>query len=515
MTANTSGQEDYRLPEFVRTRSGVIFDPRPDQWRYADDNSLVSVNFHLCPPASARIRFALKKILIAYAEEKAPRTVLTTWTLLLRFLRVIVSWRKTTIDEITEIDLMNFKAYKNLGTRSGESVLSQLTGAFQQWHALRLPGFSDSTADMLKGMRLAGATTGEAVRTRDPIKGPLTDIELQGLIQANENAFATGQLDEDVYLATWLIIALGLRNIQLAALKVCDISCEHDDYGLPQYYLSVPRAKQPDKSVREEFKRRKLVPEIGAPLFEYARRVQADFENRLRDPTQAPLFPMSRASLGGAEGFQFHQTAANLHSNLLYCWSGLDVFSERTGKKIRPSSRRLRYTLGTRAAEESYPIDVIAEMLDHSTLQTAEVYIASTAEIAIRIDGAVAKDLAPLARAFAGTVARDASKSPHRDGPATRIIDMRVDRYKPMGECGTGTKCALLKPVACYTCSSFQPWLDGPHEKLLEILVAERQRLLVETDERIASINDRTILAVEQVIQVCRTESAERALHNG
>jgi hypothetical protein len=38
---------------------------------------------------------------------------------------------------------------------------------------------------------------------------------------------------------------------------------------------------------------------------------------------------------------------------------------------------------------------------------------------------------------------------------------------------------------------------------VLDYLLAERERLLVGTDARIASINDRTILAVAEVVRRC------------
>ena len=71
-----------------------------------------------------------------------------------------------------------------------------------------------------------------------------------------------------------------------------------------------------------------------------------------------------------------------------------------------------------------------------------------------------------------------------------------------MCSCGKYGFCGSLAPIACYTCRSFQPWLDGPHEAVLNLLISERDRLLG-VDARIASINDRTILAVAEVVRRC------------
>lgn len=516
MTARLSQKNPWSLPERVVTKGGVIFDPRPDRWCYDDHNIRVSVNFELCPPTTAPFRFAVKKIMIAYAETRAPDTVRTTWNRLLSFVRVVAGWRNGPLDELSEVDMMNFKAYRNVNGRPGEYLLSQLKGCLRLWHTLQLPGISDGAAEVLEGLRLKGPPQGDAVLTRDPIKGPLTDIELQGFIQAVDNSFANGEVDEAYYLATWLFSAIGLRSIQLAALKVCDMSLGHDVQGAPVYLLNIPRAKQRDALTRELFKERKLIHELGAPLYDYAQRVRASFEGRLPDAELAPLFPHPQGgTTRSGDEFCFHHMPHQLRAQLRRVWAKFGVISERTGRPLKLSTRRLRYTFGTRAAQENCTLVQIAEMLDHSDMQSAEVYIASTAEIAIRIDSKVAKDLAPLAQAFTGRLIRDESEASRSHEPASRIIDMRVDQCSPIGSCGTRAECALLKPIACYTCSNFEPWLDGPHEKLLQRLLSERKRLLADTDERIASINDRTILAVEYVIQVCCKERDRRALRNG
>jgi hypothetical protein len=78
-----------------------------------------------------------------------------------------------------------------------------------------------------------------------------------------------------------------------------------------------------------------------------------------------------------------------------------------------------------------------------------------------------------------------------------------------VGTCGHYGFCGALAPIACYTCRNFQPWLDGPHEDVLNSLMTERERVLqITRDQTIASVNDRTILAVTQVIQVCEKRRA-------
>ena len=164
---------------------------------------------------------------------------------------------------------------------------------------------------------------------------------------------------------------------------------------------------------------------------------------------------------------------------------------------------RFRRTIGTQAAVEGHGPLIIAELLDHTDLQNVDVYVSSTPEIIDRIDRAVAAKLAPLAQAFAGILVdgRAEQDIPH----GSRIAAPKQSQgFSPVGSCGQHGFCAFAAPIACYTCSSFHAWLDGPHEEILEYLVAERDRLM-SVDVRIASVKDRTILAVAQVVEMCKS----------
>lgn len=81
-----------------------------------------------------------------------------------------------------------------------------------------------------------------------------------------------------------------------------------------------------------------------------------------------------------------------------------------------------------------------------------------------------------------------------------------------IGTCGSYGFCGANVPIPCYTCLHFQPWLDGPHEIVYKELIAERERLLELTgDKQIAAVNDRSILAVADVIQRCAIRMGELA----
>jgi hypothetical protein len=337
----------------------------------------------------------------------------------------------------------------------------------------------------------------------DSRHGPFTDVELNGIQLALDAAYEEGTIDLAAYLLAWLFMLLGQRSIQYAALKVCDVSVGRTREGDAVYSIKMPRAKQRNERLRTQFKDRIVIPQIGELLVSYATTIRAQFVGRMADPSQAPLFP---AKPGGktVTGFEYHHTAASLREFLKGTLEKLAVMSERTGRRLHITSTRFRRTVGTRAAEEGYGILIIAELLDHSATNNVGCYVEATPAIVKRIDRAIAMRMAPLAQAFAGVLIRDESEAKRGNDSASQIVDLRIDRSaKPMGSCGKHGFCGFAAPIACYTCRNFQPWLDGPHEAVLAHLLAQRERLMFVGDTRIASVNDRTILAVAEVIRRC------------
>jgi hypothetical protein len=151
---------------------------------------------------------------------------------------------------------------------------------------------------------------------------------------------------------------------------------------------------------------------------------------------------------------------------------------------------------------------VIAELLDHSDTQSAGVYIENIPEHVESLDKAVGHYLARYAQAFAGVLVDSESAAERGDDLSSRI---KIDG-EGIGTCGSYGFCGANVPIPCYTCIHFQPWIDGPHEIVYEELIAERKRLIDLTgDVQIAAVNDRSILAVADVIQRCAVRREELA----
>jgi integrase len=500
------------LPPLVKTLSGATFDPGTKRWVFHDGLRAISVNFErLVECATEDLVEALKFPLIWYAENAEGASLAGAFQHLRTMLEASATARGRPVDVIDAALLINYRASLTSDT---EWRLGALSAFLKKWNSLGVPGVTDDAARFLKRIRLKGNRKGTAVLTMDPLEGPLTDVERSAVQAALNDAFAAGKLPLDDYLLVWLCLLLGQRNIQFAMLKVCDIREIAKNDGSIEYVLRVPRVKQESAETRrEQFKERLIAPSIGKMLMAYASSVRAQFEDEAEffdDSSQAPLFPQRGTTRSDRPGFHYHVSPQEVGGRVTSIFEALQVYSERTGEPIKVTSKRLRHTVATSAAREGHGELIIAELLDHSDTQNVGVYVKATPEIVERIDRAVALRMAPLAHAFAGTVIRNESEAIRGDDPTSRIVDPRFDeKMKPMGNCGRNGSCGFLAPIACYTCKSFQAWVEGPHETVLAYLIAERERLVVEADARIATVNDRTILAVAEVVRQVREMRGE------
>lgn len=496
MVARRSEKELGALPAEARSFEGASFDPRSDHWRFRSGVHLVSIDFREVTGCSANLASSLRCVILWYVENRSSDLARSIFDRLLHFLR---SQREgVVLSQITAADLTSYRAGLEPSQRW---YLTTLSGAFRRWHQFGYPGVADDAYELLRRLRLKGNRKGEAVRSACPIKGPLSDIEFTGLVAAIARNYREGLLSREHHLLALLCICFGLRPVQLAALKVTDLIS--DGSGCPTH-LCVPRAKQPGQLIRSEFKSRPLLPALAAELMEHALDVQGRFSERC--PAGPPLFPSAEAYDIWGPGFEWHPTPLEIGARIRSSLTGLEVHSERTGLPMRVSAIRLRRTFGTRVAIEGGGLMVVAEALDHSDLQSAEVYIEARPDILDRITEASASILAPLARAFAGEVS---TEDLVQAGTRARghISDPSLGSQRPLGQCRSTANCRLAAPTGCYTCPSFRAWVDGPHREVLQHLLQERERLASIASGRVAAVNDRTILAVAEVVQLC--EAAE------
>lgn len=491
-TEERNESSQLSLLPLTSTKFGIQFDSTADIWDYRDGVNKIHLNFCQLQNCSREFREQAKRVLAWYAENHSPDHLNNLFRRLQHFLRTMTKQ----ISSVSAADLLNYRASL---TESTAWYLGTLAGLMRQWRELGYTAINDDAELLLNQLRLKGNEKGVAVLTWDVHKGPFTHLETEALYDSLNNAFAYGNVSISDYVLAWLYILLGQRNKQYAVLKVCDVQVKTNADGIPTYSIFMPMAKNREPNPRAILEERPLIEQFGEILLEYSEKIRESFKSILPEPTQAPLFPAFNQK-DGSPGFEFHSLPRDIGENLSKTLERLGVVSERTGQVMNISPIRFRRTIGTRAAEEGHGPLVIARLLGHSDIQNVGVYSANSPAIIERIDRAIAMDMAPLAQAFSGTLVDGLSEDSSR-----RIIDLRVDRSgAPMGDCGKHGYCGFNAPIACYTCSSFEAWVDGPHEAVLQYLIAQREKQLKVSDKRIASINDRTIFAVAAVIKACQ-----------
>ncbi|MDO9383322.1 MAG: site-specific integrase [Hyphomicrobiaceae bacterium] len=494
--------------QLLRTRDGSLFDADEDLWTYRDNSINVSLNFaHL--NCDGRFREAAKSVLSWYAENKSGSHLKNLFERLQHFLRAFP-------DPISRIDGAMLLSYRASLSKKRAWYFGTLSGLLLKWQALGYKGVEDDVVPLLKTTRKVGNQKGEAVLTLDSQNGPLTDIEVMAVGEALVAAREDGRIEESEYLLAQLFVLLGQRAIQYAALKVGDLKLIKASDGTTSYMLRIPRAKQRDVPSRHTFKDRLLAPQIGAPLHRHCARLRSEFALDFADEDDIPIFPSRALRKKTPHEFRLHRTSGSLADTFIRVMRKLEVISERTGAALHITPTRFRRTVGTRAAMEGHGELVIAELLDHNDTQNVGVYAQAVPQIIERIDRAVAMHLAPLAQAFAGVLIEGEFQAIRSDDPSSRIVGPHIDpAMRPMGSCGRHGFCGLMAPIACYTCRSFQPWRDGPHEAVLQFLLDERERLVGHADVRIASVNDRTILAVAEVVRLCAARPSNGSAIDG
>ncbi len=496
-----------------RTIEGFDFNPSANVWRIATAQGTEVLNFDKLPAVTEELRELFKEAFAALLLSNAPERMarqLSRLRALLRFLKSADSSRS--IDELTAADIQNYGAYL---PKHQQYSLRKVKEILMAWATTGVAGLSRDLLLLLPELETTNHNIGSAVRTMDPATGPLTDIEYEAVVTAVRHAFASGSMPLSDYALVILAITLGARPLQLAMIKVKDICVTQRADRSQVFILQVTRLKQ-GKNIRPRtlFRPRQLTPAIGVLIEQQAAAARAWAIKSGLPAEEAPLFPSTSSAPQERRivlpGFLGHCDPKMMSTKISRILERLGVRSHRTDGPMRLFQTRLRRTLGSRAAAEGHSAPVIADLMDHSWVHSSLVYIETRPDMIERIDKALALQIAPLAQAFSGTlVERPLPDSAASTGKVVHIATQET--FEQAGKCGKFDFCGLAAPLACYTCAYFNPWLDDIHETLLESLIAEREELLRTVDARIASVNDRTILAIADVVNRCKAAAGKES----
>ena len=496
-----------------QSRAGYWFDEDESVW-VLDKNVTVNIR-KIRDHLDTELNSGLTATLSQYARTMSSKHTQNMAEGLYSMLRTVDS---------TVIDVKSLINYRATLDRDTEYRLGATRGFLYKWHDLGYPGIGDDVIDLLKGWTLKGNIKGDAVKRLDPNEGPLTDNELTAFNEGVVRAFEQNKITLAELALCLLISHTGRRPKQTSHTKICDLDgTKTNKKGEPMFLIHIPRAKQRGEVFRDSFKTFAMTIELWTVLGAQRKSSIASVERVLgyelqeADRAALPIFPDLDSFEGIASVVELRSLLATdyLHLQSVQVTATLKkvvveagIYSERTGKLLDVVATRFRYTKGTRAAREGFGLMVIAELLDHTDIQNVDVYTKNLPEHAHALNKAMALQLAPYAQAFQGVLV-DREADAKRGGDLTSRIKYKGENTATCGQYGF---CGANAPIPCYTCNHFQPWLDGPHEEVLADLLAERGQVeQITGDAAIASVNDRTIFAVINVIQRCDVRRAELA----
>lgn len=480
------------LPDRVFSRSGASLNPCNDVWIWTDGPFKGHIDFRRYSGGYERHVLSLKHALIPFFKSKSAAHVVNLESAFKLFVELSGACPS---DDFTVAHLSNFSAKLGVGQISRVGTLN---GLIQKWVTLNLPGMLPECATYLADKRKPGNKKGEAVATRNPIAGPLSEVEVKALYSAVNAAYGRGELPLWSLVLCRLLLACGGRISQYASLKIID-------FNSGTRVLRLPQAKTREDHTRSRFLDFDISPQTGNLLSDYVKGLKGDgyVDHDALFPEKLVMRRQSRVELHISGALFFGHCVPETLSRR---------FREEVEEVAPPTPRldfaplpvapkRFRYTFGTRLAEEGASKVVIANRLGHTDLQQVDVYFSASPKIVENIDKAMGPLLIPLARAFQGQLVEDEANSTQKGAPGSRIIDFRVST-ETLGGCNQCAKgCAFNKPVACYTCFRFEPFLDAPHEAVRQRLLKDREKWA--NDPRMAAINDESIRAVEEVIALC------------
>lgn len=424
--------------------------------------------------------------------------------------------------EFTLKGILEYKKYFN--DKKYEYKLAKFRVFLKKLYNLGYSSVDDEVYDLMDSWRLSGNEKGAAVLSLDPDEGPFSPFEFQAIITRTNEYLAENKISYYEAALIRVFCATGRRPGQISGLKVKDLYVS-DKYNFNDtnavHILNIPRAKIRGASgFRFAFNEVGIRESIAQILFEHIRILEQTLSNAIKrellkhEVDELPLFydleKLTNLDWSNKKEISqilpteiIHLPIIKLTQILRDAVQKLGVRSRETGKPIHITAYRFRYTLGTNAARQKAGVNVIAKLLDHHDTQNAHCYVQSVPEIAQQISSIMDESLRKYADAFQGKVVKDEIEAQSQVKEANRISCVEQDC--DVGSCGTHQYCNDYAPIACYLCSKFMPWANAPHHLVLEQLIKERDDLItMGCSLEVAAVNDRTIIAVQQVIDACK-----------
>ncbi|ELU1560018.1 TPA: site-specific integrase [Klebsiella aerogenes] len=264
--------------------------------------------------------------------------------------------------------------------------------------------FSAESIIFITNVKVKKSYTSKHIKTHDYKRGPFSDSQLKVIIDSVEKAHREEKVSLSNYLLLILIAYSGRRPMQISQLEVGDLFNSNGEY-----YLNVPRIKQRN-GYRKEFRRVQIPEELFRQLTFLVEAVISlvsetlNLELSEKQKRKLPIFINTylfkkkcvELSMIDNGGLKLTPYAITLKiRNTINC--AINKPQDYLGVI---NSRRFRYSLGTKSAQLGYSPSLIANVLDHSSINSVMSYIENTAENGKKINESVNDLMKPLANKF-------------------------------------------------------------------------------------------------------------------
>lgn len=302
----------------------------------------------------------------------------------------------------------------------------------------------------------------------DPEKGAFTSQELDNIHSNLNLAFSNRILSLFDYTLAWFLIATGARPVQLSRLQ-------HEDIQVigKEVMIKMPLAKGLG-IIKQGYFLRKAPTILADCIIKYKEK-----------------YPSTDERLNF-----FDLNPSQISNKVKQIFENLPTYSSRLESRIPINAYRFRYTLATRALANGASDQEIARLLTHRSLNCIRYYRASMPDLQKPIQDALDEEMNFFAKAFKGRLISSLEDAKFQDSP---IADFFRLAGKTIGSCGTQAKCYQNAPIACLTCSFFEPLIDAPWDELLQYLLKDQA---TEQSLRIKEINNQAIKAVKDIMNI-------------
>ncbi len=423
---------------FLSKMSGYSFKISDRKWQLNKD--LCVYPYKVAERMPELMKMSYLKTLAYYASEYSPSHIKKINSLFNKWFRVM------TIKTIDDKAVCQFNVH--LGYAKNYK-LNTIKAFITKWKKFNYPGVETSALRVMEKIKITPSQTGEAVKRRDPNKGPLTETELSTMLRRVGDIYREKKIDGYLYCYIILLVTTGRRPLQLTSLKAKDL-IENEE----GYFLNIPKVKQ-QKNFRQEFNMKMIDNSLFENLLMLINENQTFVEaqlgvgvSQLRDELPIFIDIKKMTKIRDVEIFSYYLKTDFLHMKNSFISNKLkkipvkfNIISERTERYLELNARRFRYTLGSRLANEGASIEVIAKALDHKSVNSSGIYIKNSPDNVHDIDNRLNSFFDPLAKIFMGEEIAENKGS---------FINYILNSYGLIDDKNDGIK--------CLTCKKLIPW---------------------------------------------------------